>query len=60
MTRNPPPANCNMVTKDEQIMPMANATIPYWRTQLHYLDEYRSTLELPVECDIAIGEYEVD
>ena len=37
-----------------QILPVENATLPYWRTQLHPLDEYRSTEELPSECDIAI------
>jgi hypothetical protein len=38
----------------QQILPVANATVPYWRTQLHPLDEHRSTEELPLECDIAI------
>lgn len=34
--------------------PVPNATVPYWRSELHRLDEYRSTEELPPECDIAI------
>ena len=38
----------------EQILPVDNATVPYWRTELHALDEYRTTEELPTECDIAI------
>ena len=37
-----------------QVLPVANATIPYWRTQLHPIDEHRSTKSLPTECDIAI------
>ncbi|KAK4546946.1 hypothetical protein LTR36_001678 [Oleoguttula mirabilis] len=37
-----------------QILPVPNATIPYWRTQLHWIDEYRSTEELPARCDVAI------
>lgn len=38
----------------EQILPVHNATVPYWRTELHALDEHRTTEELPTECDIAI------
>nr|POE48976.1 putative oxidoreductase ordl [Quercus suber] len=34
--------------------PVSNATVPYWRCQLHPIDEYRSTVDLPAECDIAI------
>lgn len=34
--------------------PVSNATMPYWRSQLHWIDEYRSTEALPTECDIAI------
>ncbi|KAK5113618.1 hypothetical protein LTR85_010847 [Meristemomyces frigidus] len=41
-------------TRDTQILPVANATTPYWRTHLHWIDEYRSTEELPPECDVAI------
>lgn len=37
-----------------QILPVDNATVPYWRTELHALDEHRTTEELPRECDIAI------
>ena len=36
------------------LLPVSGATKPYWRSQLHDLDEYRSTAELPSECDIAI------
>jgi hypothetical protein len=38
----------------EQMLPVDNATVPYWRTELHALDEHRTTEELPTECDIAI------
>lgn len=36
------------------MLPVADATVPYWRTQLHRIDEYRSTNDIPSECDIAI------
>ena len=36
------------------ILPVKNATVPYWRSELHPIDEYRSTRDLPSECDIAI------
>ncbi|KAK6954755.1 hypothetical protein Daesc_004724 [Daldinia eschscholtzii] len=34
--------------------PVQNATVPYWRTQLHHLDSHRSTPELPEKQDIVI------
>ncbi|KAI0835361.1 FAD dependent oxidoreductase [Hypoxylon sp. FL0890] len=34
--------------------PVPNATIPYWRTELHELDSHRSTPELPRKQDIVI------
>ena len=34
--------------------PNPNSTLPFWRTQLHQLDNYRSTETLPTECDIVI------
>lgn len=40
--------------EQEQILPVDNATVPYWRTELHVLDEHRTTEELPTECDVAI------
>lgn len=39
---------------ENKIFPVDNATQPYWRTQLHPLDEHRSTETLPSKCDIAI------
>lgn len=40
--------------KQSKIFPVDNATVPYWRSELHSIDEYRSTKNLPSECDIAI------
>ncbi|KXT10681.1 hypothetical protein AC579_4775 [Pseudocercospora musae] len=34
--------------------PVAGATIPFWRTELHELDSFRSTEELPAACDIVV------
>jgi len=39
---------------DSQMLPVANATTPYWRTQLHPIDEHRSSHDLPTGCDIVI------
>jgi len=41
-------------TPQNQMLPVDNATVPYWRTELHPLDEHRTTEDLPTECDIAI------
>jgi hypothetical protein len=38
----------------DNIYPVANATAPYWRSELHEIDSYRSTEKLPEECDIVI------
>lgn len=38
----------------DKIYPVENATVPYWRSELHEIDIYRSTAELPEECDIII------
>ncbi|RDW59036.1 hypothetical protein BP5796_11960 [Coleophoma crateriformis] len=32
----------------------ANQTLPFWRTELHELDNHRSTPELPQSCDVLI------
>lgn len=37
-----------------QVRPVDNATVPYWRSELHSIDEHRSTEQLPQDCDIAI------
>lgn len=34
--------------------PIADATTPFWRRVLHDLDSFRSTAELPQECDVII------
>ncbi|KAK9780001.1 putative FAD dependent oxidoreductase domain-containing protein [Seiridium cardinale] len=36
------------------VFPVANATVPFWRTELHELDSHRSTEELPSEQDVVI------
>lgn len=41
-------------SEEPNYFPVANATVPYWRTELHEIDEYRSTKDVPEECDIAI------
>lgn len=41
-------------TRKPQILPVDNATTPYWRTDLHAIDSHRSTEELPSGCDIVI------
>lgn len=41
-------------TAQKQILPVPNATVPYWRSQLHPIDSHRSTRDLPSECDIAV------
>ncbi|KAH7025170.1 FAD dependent oxidoreductase [Microdochium trichocladiopsis] len=34
--------------------PVPNSTQPFWRTELHELDNHRSTKDLPAEADIVI------
>ncbi|KAL4907801.1 hypothetical protein BDW74DRAFT_166434 [Aspergillus multicolor] len=35
-------------------LPLPNATTPFWRTELHELDNHHTTPDLPSECDIII------
>ncbi|KAI0201153.1 FAD dependent oxidoreductase [Astrocystis sublimbata] len=35
-------------------LPVPNPTTPYWRTDLHPLDSYRSTKDLPASSDVVI------
>ncbi|KAM5343723.1 hypothetical protein ACJ41O_012260 [Fusarium nematophilum] len=35
-------------------IPVPDATQPFWRTELHQLDNHRSTADLPTECDVVI------
>ena len=44
----------NTASKLPQVIPVPNATLPYWRTQLHWIDEHRTTTALPEDCDVAI------
>lgn len=34
--------------------PHPTSMLPFWRTDLHKLDNYRSTENLPAECDVLI------
>lgn len=36
------------------MLPVANPTPSYWRSQLHRLDSYRSTPELPETYDVVV------
>lgn len=54
MTRNYTPSDTNGHGGKDGPIPVPNATVPYWRSQLHPLDEYRSTEHLSAKCDIAI------
>jgi len=42
------------VSKKNKILPVPNSTASYWRSEPHWLDEYRSTEELPSQADIVI------
>ena len=35
-------------------LPVPNPTLPFWRTQLHEIDEYQSTKDIPGQCDVLI------
>jgi hypothetical protein len=37
-----------------RILPVPNSTASYWRSALHWLDEYRLTNQLPLQADIII------
>ncbi|RDW57200.1 hypothetical protein BP5796_12650 [Coleophoma crateriformis] len=37
-----------------RILPVPNSTASYWRSKPHWLDEYRSTEQLPSQADIVI------
>jgi hypothetical protein len=41
-------------TTKARCFPVEDSTTPYWRSQLHSIDQHRSTEELPAECDVAI------
>ena len=35
-------------------LPSNDSTFPFWRTELHELDSYRSTATVPESCDVLI------
>jgi hypothetical protein len=37
-----------------KLLPVPNSTASYWRSEPHWLDEYRSTEDLPSQADIVI------
>ncbi|KAI8629838.1 FAD dependent oxidoreductase superfamily protein [Xylariaceae sp. FL1651] len=37
-----------------KFLPVPDATVSYWRTDLHPLDSHRSTADLPTKCDVLI------
>ena len=39
---------------DKFSYPSSDSTLPFWRTEPHELDNYRSSEELPTECDLVI------
>jgi len=41
-------------TGQQSSLPVPHSTTPFWRTDLHELDNHRSTEHLPAECDILI------
>ncbi|KAI4604221.1 hypothetical protein KJ359_000352 [Pestalotiopsis sp. 9143b] len=38
----------------QPVFPVADATVPFWRTELHELDSHRSTEQLPAKQDVVI------
>jgi glycine/D-amino acid oxidase-like deaminating enzyme len=42
------------VPKINRMLPVPNSTDSYWRSERHWLDEYRSTEQLPSQADIII------
>lgn len=37
-----------------KVFPVPNSTASYWRSEPHWLDEYRSTRDLPSQADVVI------
>lgn len=44
----------NDISQMNKMLPVPNSTASYWRSELHWLDEYRSTEQLPSQADIVI------
>lgn len=38
----------------QNVFPVPDATLPFWRTELHSLDSHQSTQLLPSHCDVLI------
>lgn len=52
--RKPPKNKHTNLMATTPCLPVPNATIPFWRTNLDPLDSHRSTEELPSHCDILV------
>lgn len=52
--RKPPKNKPTNLMATTPCLPVPNATIPFWRTNLDPLDSHRSTEELPSHCDILV------
>lgn len=52
--RKPPKNKHTNLMATTPCLPVPNATIPFWRTDLDPLDSHRSTEELPSHCDILV------
>jgi hypothetical protein len=35
-------------------LPVPNSTLSFWRTELHQIDDHRSTKDIPTDCDVLI------
>lgn len=42
------------IPQTNKLLPVPNSTASYWRSEPHWLDEYRSTEDLPSQADIVI------
>jgi hypothetical protein len=45
---------CSIAALPSGRFPTKESTLPFWRTELHELDDHRSTPGLPESCDILI------
>lgn len=53
-SKEPPKNKHTNLMATTPCLPVPNATVPFWRTNLDPLDSHRSTEELPSHCDILV------
>lgn len=53
-TQTKPNQHRDTLSKTPDGFPVPHHTSSYWRSELHPIDSYCSSEELPLECDIAI------